>query len=173
MLECALKLIDMKPTLSVDPEGLAPLMKKLESLVEPRKQLNVIRAGQRKSAKPILAAAIAHAPVRHGFLRDSLTLVVKVIKTGIDKGLSSVRVGVDSRKISMKTGGTGDVIIIDGKRFRPQRYVHLVEFGTKKAKASGFMRKAANEAGGAAQVQIFATYFNKAVARVMKRKLKG
>jgi len=87
----------------------------------------VLRKAIAKGLKPIAAAAKRKAAVRSGLLKRS-------IKSKVTRMVSG--------KIFVDPKVTG---VVDGKLSKPAKYAHLIEFGTRKAKAQPFMRPAMNE----------------------------
>lgn len=166
---------------TVKNKGLNELVKKLDSLVDPKLADRRISNSMRSSAKDILTAAKTNVPVRHGFLQSALVITNKIIKSGKDRGLRSVRVGANNRRVfqflkkesprsnafSLQLGNKSKK---DKTAMKPHKYLHLVEFGTKHSKASSFMRKAYRSHGGEKQVARFAKGIDKAIMRVMKAK---
>lgn len=102
----------------------------------------------------ILAKAKANVPVRHGMLKISLANNVKKNKEG---ELSS-RIGPRSEdKIAIGVHEKGKN---KGKPkyIRPQKYSHLVEYGTSHSAANPFMRPAAESSKDQVLTAMMANY---------------
>jgi len=99
----------------------------------------VMRPAFVAGCRPIRAAARSRVPVRFGQLKKSIGTRVKVYPRG-----NAIWAGVGVR--------LGFLSVIDGKKVDPNKYAHLVEWGTKPhilrgamhpgAKASHFLRSA-------------------------------
>ena len=174
----------MSVTLKLKSEGLDGLVTKLDTLIEPKLADRRIATAMRASAKPILAAAKTNMPVRYGFLQSALILTNKVIKSGKDRGLRSVRVGANNRRVFQllkKESPRSNAFSLQLKNknkkdktiSKPHKYLHLIEFGTKTAKAYSPLRKAYRSNGGPRQVKLFANGIDKAITRIMKKKGKA
>jgi HK97 gp10 family phage protein len=167
--------------LTIKSQGLDSLISKLDTLVDPVLSDRRISTAMRASAVEILAAAKLNVPVRYGFLRDSLIITSKIIKRGRDSGMRSVRVGANSRRLfqllkkpSSKSNSFTFQIGSSGPKdktiSKPHKYLHLIEFGTKTARAFSPLRRAYQSHGGEHQVRRFANGLDKAIARVMRKK---
>lgn len=100
----------------------------------------VLRAG----AKPIEKAAKSKAPVRDGTLKKSIGTNVKKVN-----GISSARVGPRKGFKGKSLGYRRNKKGVMTERFAdPNKYSHLVEFGTSHSAARPFIRPAIDAASG-------------------------
>jgi len=111
--------------------GLAGIRDVLKKLPE-ETQKKVLRPAIAKSAKPLLAAAKAKAPVRSGALRASLT---SLVRKGKRDGLYYAAVGPSSDYFMAGKRVRGDASRVGADK--PANYAHLVEFGHMSAAATG------------------------------------
>lgn len=146
------------------------------------------RAVLSAGGKPILQAAKANAPIGHGpaagLLKKSMGLNVKRTK-GVWSARVGPRVGF-GKKIGegkrrkaryAKTRRHGKIKVADvGGRFDiwkdPVKYSHLVELGTSKMPASGFIRRAVDSSAAGtfdAMADGLNTHLNRTVARLRRK----
>lgn len=136
-------------------------------------QSDIIAAGVREGAKPVVKAAKGFAPRDTGALKASITAVVRKQKR---RGVAIALVGpntsyYDGRK-RVKKGASKE-----GAN-KPSRYAHLVEFGhlTKGGKhitGQPFMRPAAAVGAATAPAAIAAGIQKGLIASVKRAKRKG
>lgn len=115
----------------------------------------------REGAKPIAKAAKSRVPVASGLLKKSIGSRVRTIK-----GETSARIGP---RTGMKQTVTrnGRQVISD-----PNKYSHLVEFGTSKTAAQPFIRPAVDSAGGEvieAMAKGYEKHLTKVVAKLRRK----
>lgn len=99
-----------------------------------------------EATKTILWKARKDVPVRYQILKKSLGRKVKVYPSGVMVGIVGARVGFrqavgtkkrDSRPGTRYPAKAGSPIYAN-----PVKYLHLVELGTQRSKAYGFLKKA-------------------------------
>lgn len=124
----------------------------------------VLRAG----AKPIQTAAKAKAPVGTGLLKKSIGMRVKKTK-GIYTARVGPRKGFKGKPLGKKKNKAG----IETERFAdPNKYSHLVEFGTSHSPAKPFIRPAIESAKGevvAAMAAGLDKHLTRTVARLRRK----
>jgi HK97 gp10 family phage protein len=144
------------PAFGINVNGIDSIVATLNGLPEKLAKGALVRACK-KAGEPILQTAKDLAPVRYGFLRDSLISKAGRAKNGTDfyciigveKGLP--RIPLDTVSRGKRRGYTTYAI--------PAKYVHFMEFGSSKREATPFLRPAlAQEAVNA--VDIFETQIN-------------
>jgi HK97 gp10 family phage protein len=112
--------------------GVKELDRLLKGL-EPRVARKVIRQAMRRALRPVMAAVQRNAPVDTGTLKAAIKLrAARARKRG--QIILEVRIGEGDFK---------------GKQF----YAAMVEYGTSKQPAQGFMRRAFDATGDAAKRQ--------------------
>lgn len=119
-------------------EGAAELVQWMRKIPLKLKR-KVLRDAVREALKPVRSAAKAKAPIRWGYLKRSLGLKVKTYPSGNVVGLTGPRSNFrvpDPRGGQTKSGKP--------KSIRPAWYAHLVEGGTKRARAKPFLGPAAD-----------------------------
>jgi HK97 gp10 family phage protein len=116
--------------------------------IDPIKQANKLKKGTRnkalriavnRSASPVKAAVAGNAPRRHGYLSKSIRIRVRNYK-GNDVWLAVIGPSSKFRKAKGKRKrgpNKGQPIY-----HNPSKYAHLVERGTKRSKASPFLKPA-------------------------------
>lgn len=120
----------------------------------------VLRAG----AKPIEKAAKAKAPVRDGTLKKSIGTNVKTVN-GVTSARVGPRTGVKGRSLGFRKNKKG----VMTERFAdPNKYSHLVEFGTSHSPAKPFIRPAIDTASGEV-VDAMAAGLDKHLTRTVAR----
>lgn len=145
----------------VEVDGLSDVLKVIND-VEQGIRNRVLRKAFRAYGKQIIKPAKAAAPRRSGTLKKSIGQKVATYKSG------AVVLVVGPRR-----GVVGEY---EGKKVVPSRTAHLVEFGTKRSRATPFMQRAA-VAARSEGVRQFTTKVReelpkevkKAVARRLKR----
>lgn len=129
---------------AIKTTGLREMQRTLERL--PKELLKssesaVLRAG----AKPIEKAAKAKAPSRTGLLKKSIGNRVKKGKDGITTARIGPRTGFKGKSLGKRKNKQG----VMTERFAdPNKYSHLVEFGTSHSPAKPFIRPAIDSASG-------------------------
>lgn len=123
--------------ISLKIEGLKPYLKAMQSL-KGSAQRRVLRKAITDATKPVLKTAKAKAPKDSGLLRKSLgrkTVTLKKRATVI--GMVGPRTGFKKEVTVRRSARKPSVEIRD-----PNRYAHLVEFGTSHSAARPFLRPA-------------------------------
>ena len=141
-------------------EGGRELEAALEALPLAVSATAVIRRALQKAGEPILSTARALAPKHTGRLK---------ISVGMGTRLTSRQRGLFPAK-------KGDVNVYVGVTAKANRYAHLVEFGTRLARARPFMRPAwdAHKVGALDSIRdSMWVEIKKAWVRYAKRQAKG
>lgn len=129
--------------------GLKEFERQLKRL-EQREAKKIIRASNQKAMLPTLQAARQNVPVESGALRRSLKRQTKAYPSGV----VLTRIGADKRVVATNPA-TGEIR-------KPSRYLHLVEFGTRRVPARRPLSRAFQSTEGA----VFSTH-----KRVLRDKL--
>lgn len=116
-------------------------------------QTRVLKKSVKATGKPVVKAARAKVPRRHGFLRKAIGSILKTFK---DEGNTVLIIGARSpgKDVGKEGGGPFVYRDKDGVKHVPANYAHLVELGTKTASAKSFLR-IAFDAGKDAMLAIF------------------
>ena len=124
-------------TIQIPPAELRKVKRKLERL-QKAAQIKLVRDSLKVATTPMRKALIAAAPVgdgpNKGLLKKSIKTKVKTYRTG----LTVVTITGPDSKVEKPLPPSRS-----GKKRtqRPARYVHLIEFGSKKVKANPFTRR--------------------------------
>lgn len=146
--------------------GLDEALGKMRELAEPKAVDRRINSAMKAGAKPILETAQSKVPVADGDLKRSLIINSKKLRNGN----RSVRVGPSTDSFTRIKGGTRGATINLNRKKRPANYAHLVEYGTKRSKATPFMRPAAARHGGQKYLDTVAQSLGKSYARLARQK---
>lgn len=130
---------------AIDVTGIIDLKKKLQALAGDTIAKKVLRSAIRKSAKPMLAAAKAYAPVDSGLLEESIKLkAIRRTRTGF-----GVRISTSDSDFNSQ-----------GSTF----YGAMQELGTSKMAPNPYLRPAFDTTKSES-VQIVTTEMQTAIAR--------
>lgn len=155
--------------------GLKEALGKIEGIADKKKTESRLRYSMRKAAEPILAFAKQKVAVSRlpggGTLKRSLIIRAKKLRNGN----LSVRVGPDSDVVEMRQTTTGDIdsgsfsLRIFGRKKRPSRYAHLVEYGSRHNRRKPFIRPAGARHGGNIYIGRVASQLGKAYDRLARK----
>ena len=130
-------------------EGLKEFERQLKRL-EQREAKKIVRASNQKAMLPTLQAARQNVPVESGALRRSLKRQTKAYPSGV----VLTRIGADRRVVATDPA--------TGETRQPYRYLHLVEFGTRRVAPKRPLQRAHEST----EAQVFAAH-----KRIMREKL--
>jgi HK97 gp10 family phage protein len=103
----------------------------------------VMQRVMKEEAQPIADMARSLVPVRHGQLRNAIVVTTKRPrghKTAAARAFASAGGGAAGRAASKAAGATPATAFVAITRRAP--HAHLVEFGSRNNRPSGFMRRA-------------------------------
>jgi hypothetical protein len=105
-----------------------------------------LRIGINRAASPVKASVVAHAAAvkKYGFLAKSIRIRVRTYAA--DRWASVI--GPSTRYARKKGKFTRGKKKGQPRLFKPSKYAHLVEDGTKRSKAKPWLRPAFNESAG-------------------------